>query len=137
MNLSNIGYQFSTFRPIDTATGQIIQRQTGVTHSANLSSIATRLIKQAAQCEAYSGDFIISWDSFTNKVKATLDLYPETGFTQHEFFGFRTMGVDHLKFIQCRLGSDWNIWREEYFSLYLLEFEMTDNEVIFTLYQAV
>lgn len=137
MNLSNIEYQSTTFRPIDTATGQIIQRQTGVTHNANLSSIATLLIKQAAQCDAYSSDFIISWNSFIDKMKTTLDLYPETGFTRHEFFGFRTMGIDHPNFIQCRLGSDWSIWREEYFSLYLLEFEMTDNEVIFTLYQAV
>lgn len=69
----------------------------------NLSSIWTRLIKESAQCDAYSSDILIHYDALKRK----LEYVPIEGKTVSEYFGFRDYGVDHDAFIECRMPYEY------------------------------
>ena len=62
----------------------------------NLSSEWDKLIRQAAQCDAYCSDILISYDSVVRKLNEGAEKVTE-------YFGFRDYGVDHDAFIKCRL----------------------------------
>lgn len=61
----------------------------------NLSSIWTKLIKESAECDHYSSDFLIHYDCIVRKLNAGWNKLTE-------YFGFRDYGVDHDAFIKCR-----------------------------------
>lgn len=62
----------------------------------NLSSEWDKLIREAAQCDAYCSDILISYDSVVRKLNEGAEKVTE-------YFGFRDYGVDHDTFIKCRL----------------------------------
>lgn len=64
----------------------------------NLSSIWTKLIKESAECEHYSSDFLIQYDCVMRKLNAGCNKVTE-------YFGFRDYGVDHDSFIKSRLSQ--------------------------------
>lgn len=64
----------------------------------NLSSIWTKLIKESAECEAYSSDFLISYDCIVRQLNNGSNKVTE-------YFGFRDYGVDHDAFIKSRLSQ--------------------------------
>ena len=65
----------------------------------NWSSIATKLIKLAAECEAYSSDIVYDLVDIENSLRnGTME-------TCTKWFGFRDMGVDHEAFMSGRLSS--------------------------------
>lgn len=64
----------------------------------NLSSEWTKLIREAAQCDAYCSDILISYDSVVRKLNEGAEKVTE-------YFGFRDYGVDHDTFIKARLSE--------------------------------
>ena len=100
----------------------------------NYSSIATKLIKCAAECKSYSSDMLITWAGIQRLIDN-----PESG--NYEFwFGFREMGVDCKSFIENRISSaamygvDENFYRKiykvqvnitrDYMEMRLIEFKL-------------
>ena len=82
----------------------------------NLSSIWTKLIKESAECEHYSSDFLIQYDCIVRKLNTGCNKLTE-------YFGFRDYGVDHDTFIKCRL-SEYKPY--EYRKIYKLTIEHCD-----------
>ena len=75
----------------------------------NWSSIATLLIKEAAQCTSYSSDILYDM----NKVEDALKKGTNSSF----MFGFRDKGVDHKEFVSVRLEDQLtmaNVYRKLY-----------------------
>ena len=64
----------------------------------NLSSEWDKLIRQAAQCDAYCSDILISYDAVVRKLNEGAEKVTE-------YFGFRDYGVDHDTFIKYRLSE--------------------------------
>lgn len=91
--------------------------------SVNMSSIYTRLIKDAARCNSYSSDLIISLEFLDEKLR---NFNPREPWTP-EIFGFRKMGVDHRAFVESRCEKPGDLLRE-YFALYSLDIHPTDYE---------
>lgn len=79
--------------------------------SDNVSSILTKLIKEAALCEAYSSDLFISWKEVEEYMKKPV-LTPKIF-----LFGFRETGVDHNAFVISRVAKG----TADYRALYALE----------------
>lgn len=107
------------------ASGQILSD--GI--NANMSSIWTALIKEAARCNRYSSDILIDIRSIENKMKGR-----EIADGDKWYFGFRKDGVDHAAFIETRLDNGNNLYRD-YFALYMLEAKEGEySDMEFTLY---
>lgn len=66
----------------------------------NLSSIWTKLIKEAAQCDAYCSDILISYDAVVRQLNNGAEKVTE-------YFGFRDYGIDHDTFIKARLPYEY------------------------------
>ena len=79
----------------------------------NLSSIWTKLIKESAECDHYSSDFLIHYDCIVRQLNNGANKVTE-------YFGFRDYGVDHDTFIKCRLS---NYKPGEYRKIYKLTIE--------------
>lgn len=68
----------------------------------NYSSILSRLIIEAGRkCKSYASDLFVSWSSLLEKISNA----SKENCAFSEYFGFREMGVDHEKFIKCRLDG--------------------------------
>ena len=84
--------------------------------SVNMSSIYTKLIKDAARCNAYSSDILISVAALNEKLRS---FNARTEWTP-EIFGFRKMGVDHRSFVEARCEKPGDAY-QEYFALYSID----------------
>jgi len=105
-------------RHIEIATGQ------GTTTSYNMSSVFTKLIKEASKCEMYSSDILYDIEALENDIKNS----------KHEdikvrYFGIRDYGVDGVEFI---------VQREKeypYISMYMTKTINNHNNIKVTLYK--
>ena len=91
----------------------------------NYSTILTKLIQEAGRwCEHYASDLFISWENLMVKLSSG-------NFEGGRFaFGFRQYGVDHLEWILSRLNDGDN---KEYRSIWILDVEISDDEIIMKL----
>lgn len=78
----------------------------------NMSTIYTKLIKDAARCNAFSSDLLYDIQAFEDRLKTC-----EPGAI---YLGFRKMGVDGENFIVSRCVNGSSVYNE-YFALYKLE----------------
>lgn len=78
----------------------------------NMSTIYTKLIKDAARCNAFSSDLLYDIQTFEDRLKTC-----EPGAI---YLGFRKMGVDGENFIVSRCNNGASVY-SEYFALYKLE----------------
>lgn len=78
----------------------------------NMSTIYTKLIKDAARCNCYSSDLLYDIQAFEDRLKTC-----EPGAV---YMGFRKNGVDGENFIVSRCANGSSVYNE-YFALYKLE----------------
>lgn len=108
--------------------------QNNIYRSCNYSSVATRLIKEAAKCERYSSDFLIDWENIMTQLKIITQLKIEnsTDFNltkpKNYYFGFRDCGVDGKHSIECKFDnpSIYGTKSEIYFSIYIVSLTETE-----------
>lgn len=86
----------------------------------NTSSFYTKLIREAARCNAYSSDVIYNINGMT---EAMQNFDPKAG-PVIIWFGFRRHGVDHDSFILSRIGEDVYNVHQNYFALYSVKIEV-------------
>ena len=80
--------------------------------AVNMSTIYTKLIKDAARCNCYSSDLLFDIQMFEDRLKS--------GEPCAIYLGFRKMGVDGENFIVSRCNNGASVY-SEYFALYRLE----------------
>lgn len=93
--------------------------------SVNMSSILTRLIKEAALCEAYSSDLFINWSEVEEYMK------PPSLTPKIFLFGFRKSGVDHNAFVVNKITKG----AADYRALYALEAIPTEGTLKLQFYK--
>lgn len=90
-----------------------------------MSSILTRLIKEAALCEAYSSDLFINWSEVEEYMK------PPSLTPKIFLFGFRKSGVDHNAFVVNKITKG----AADYRALYALEAIPTESTLKLQFYK--
>ena len=85
----------------------------------NTSSFCTKLIKEAARCNAYSSDVVYNINGMTEAMR-NFDPKADPVII---WFGFRRHGVDHDSYILSKIGEDvYNVYHD-YFALYSVKIE--------------
>ena len=93
----------------------------------NLTSVYTKLIKEAAGCEYYASDLLLDLNIILN---VEFGLTDESSVLDKLFmFGFRDMGVDHDFFIKGRLKYGY-----QYRSIYLMQIRKSEYTGQYNLY---
>ena len=120
-------FQFNTYayKPIVTSGYTC---NSGV-YDVNSSSILTELIHEAGRyCESFASDLFLDWQ----RVLETID-DAEPGMKRTFLFGFRQHGVDHDSFIFSRFNQYDYHAKLEYRSMWRLDIEAFDRELVMKL----
>ena len=89
----------------------------------NYSAILSRLIVESGKiCKSYASDLFITWETMLTDVSKV-----ETDKRLTYYFGFRSMGVDHEKFIQARLDSPGVYGEKPFKSIFRLDVTVDIN----------
>lgn len=86
---------------------------------ANMSSIYTKLIKEAGRCNRFSSDIIYD----INYIEEQMELYPEIRNFEPILIGFRKDGIDNSNFVLSRCNENPYEVYNDYFALYSLTLE--------------
>lgn len=98
-------------------------------YEINYSGILTRLIQEAGRfCEHFASDLFIDWDGVVDYIE-----HANPGESKTFLFGFRQSGVDHTEFVLSRYSNNGHSAQNAYRSLWRLDIETEENEMIMTL----
>ena len=98
-------------------------------YEINYTGILSRLIQEAGRfCEYFASDLFIDWESVVDYIE-----HAEPGQKETFLFGFRQSGVDHKAFVLSRYENNGHNAQNAYRSLWRLDIETKENDMIMTL----